>query len=292
MPSPQRAKTEQPNRSTHPAMLIRAVASRRPTSASAALATLLGRAKDLHAEGIGPKLPVDRCLTALAPILKFVAAEPTLHGEVALSQEMCGAVLRIAEELQGLTPLAPKLREPLSIEPPRSARHGDTVRTGALLLEAYRDAVRRGLRGKNQPGIKAEFGLGNELTLTDGQKVAEGIARFLLAASQHPDVIAAAGLQPAQLLGLAAQERVLRALEADIRSQATASESQYRRRVLHLAIEYFLDRFQAALHLHLHSKSSRLREGLALLPSQPAPVTPRSGLTTCQVTESGRLIFA
>ena len=105
-------------------------------------------------------------------------------------------------------------------------------------------------------------------------------------------MIAAAGLQPAQLLGLAAQERVLRALEADIRSQATASESQYRRRVLHLAIEYFLDRFQAALHLHLPSKSSRLREGLALLPSQPAPVTPRSGLTTCQVTESGRLIFA
>lgn len=292
MTSPQRAKAAQPKRSTSSAMLISAVASRRPASASAALLTLIGRAKDLHAEGIAPKMSVERCLLALAPILKFVAAEPSLHAEVALSREMCGAVLRIAEELQGLTPLAPKLRDPLSIEPPRSARHGETVRTSALLLEAYRDAVRRGLRGTSQPGLKAEFGLGNELTLTDGQKVADGIARFLHAASEHQDVIRAAGLLPAQLLGLAAQERVLRALEADIRQQATASESTYRRRVLHLAIEYFLDRFQAALHLYLRGKSSRLKEGLALLPSQPQLLPPRSGLGTCQVTESGRLVFS
>ena len=102
MTSPQRAKAAQTKRSTRPALLLRAVASRRPMSAHAALTTLIGRAKDLCAEGIEPKLSVERCVTVLAPILKFIASESALHGEVALSREMCGAVLRIAEALAPL----------------------------------------------------------------------------------------------------------------------------------------------------------------------------------------------
>jgi len=62
-----------------------------------------------------------------------------------------------------------------------------------------------------------------------------------------------------------------------------------------LALEYFLERFQAALHLHLSPKHSRLSEGLSLLPShteRPLSRPPRSGLSSCQVTESGRLVFS
>jgi len=279
-------------RPASPALLLSVVASRRPATAQAALETLLSRARTLCDEGVEPKLPAERCLLALAPVLKFVAGEKSLHAEVALSREMCGAVLRIAEELQGETPLAPQLRGPLTIAAPQSARHGETLRTGALLLEAYRDAVRRVLRGSAQAGLRAEFGLGNSLTLTDSKQIADGIARFLHAAQRFPDSIRTAGLQPAQLLGLAAQERVLRAMEAQAAHQSTSTESLYRRRVLHLALEYFLERFQAALHLHLRPQPIRMTEGLALLPSQPLPTRPRSGLSSCQVTDSGRLIFS
>ncbi|MBL8631886.1 MAG: hypothetical protein JNM40_01595 [Myxococcales bacterium] len=290
MPNPQRIKL--PLRSSNPALMM--MASRRPTTASAALDTLLQRARQLCNEGIEPRLPIDRCLMALGPVLTFVANEPALHAEVALSREMCGAVLRIAEELQGKTPLAAKLRAPLTIVAPQSPRHGETLRTSALLLEAYRDSVRRVLKGPSNAGLRAEFGLGNSLSLSDGKQIADGIARFLLAAQRFPDCIGSAGLQPAQLIGLAAQERVLRALEADAERQSTAQDSRYRQRVLHLALEYFLERFQAALHLHLSQKQSRLTEGLSLLPSQTQrPLSrPRSGLASCQVTESGRLIFS
>ncbi len=291
MPNPQRIKL--PLRSSTPTLMM--MASRRPATASAALDTLLQRARQLCNEGVEPKLPLDRCLMALGPVLTFVASEPALHAEVALSRETCGAVLRIAEELQGKTPLAAKLRDPLCVMAPQSARHGETLRTSALLLEAYRDAVRRVLKGPQNAGLRAEFGLGNSLSLSDGKQIAEGIARFLLAAQRFPEHIVAAGLAPSQLIGLGAQERVLRALEADAERQSTAQDSRYRQRVLHLALEYFLERFQAALHLHLSPKHSRLSEGLSLLPShteRPLSRPPRSGLSSCQVTESGRLVFS
>jgi len=291
MPNPQRLKLSLRSSST-PALMLSAVSSRRPATASAAVETLLSRARDLCDEGSEPKLSVERCLIALGPVLKFISGERALHAEVALSREMCGAVLRIAEEMQGQTPLAPKLRGPLTISAPQSARHGETLRTGALLLEAYRDAVRRTLRGSSNAGLRAEFGLGNSLTLSDGKTIADGIARFLHAAERFPDCIRDAGLQPAQLLGLAAQERVLRAMETSAHQQSIATESHYRRKVLHLALEYFLERFQAALHLHLAHQPSRIAEGLSLLPSHSRPTRPRSGLAACQVTESGRLIFS
>lgn len=298
MANPQRIKSShRPSqqlslRPASPALMISAVASRRPATAHAALETLLSRARNLCDEGGEPKLSVERCLVALGPVLKFIASERALHAEIALSREMCGAVLRIAEEMQGQTPLSPKLRGALAILAPQSAHHGETLRTSALLLEAYRDAVRRTLRGSSNAGLRAEFGLGNSLTLSDGKKIADGIARFLHAAERFPDCIREANLQPAQLLGLAAQERVLRAMEVNAEKQSTATESQYRRKVLHLALEYFLERFQAALHLHLVHQPSRMTEGLSLLPSHSQSSRPRSGLTGCQVSESGRLIFS
>ena len=297
MPNPQRDPRDPPStrrslRASSPALLLSAVASRRPATAQAALETLLGRARDLSDEGAVPKVSVERCLLALAPVLKFIASEPALHAEVALSREMCGAVLRIAEEVQGEIPLAPKLQAPLSIMAPQSVRPPEPLRTSALLLEAYRDAVRRALRGSTQAGLRAEFGLGNSLGLTDGKQLADSMCRFLHAAERFPDCVKAAGLQPAQLLGLAAQERVLRAMETQAEQQSTANDSQYRRKVLHLALEYFLERFAAALHLHLRSQPGRMAEGLSLLPGHAQPPRPRSGLSSCQVTDSGRLIFA
>ena len=202
MPNPQRDPRDQPStrrslRASSPALLLSAVASRRPATAQAALETLLGRARDLCDEGAVPKVSVERCLLALAPVLKFIAGEPALHAEVALSREMCGAVLRIAEEVQGEIPLAPKLQAPLSIMAPQSVRHRETLRTSALLLEAYRDAVRRALRGSTQAGLRAEFGLGNSLGLTDGKQLADSMCRFLHAAErnhQRSALLAPAGL--------------------------------------------------------------------------------------------------
>jgi hypothetical protein len=297
MPNTQRAKLVQaPQPET--SLWLRTLAMRRPSSTHAAVAWLLSRAKDLCQEGVSPTYSEAQCLAALRPILLFVAHEKALHAEKTLSREMCGAALRIGEELLGLPPHAKTLRDPLEVSPPQTVRHSEAARTGALLLEAYRDAVRSVLKGPKQAGVRAAFGLGNDLALADSQQVADEIGRFLLAAQQHPLVIAQAKLLPGQLLGLAAQERVLRALDARRNEEAKDSASAYRRRVLHVALEYFLSRYQAALHLHLLTKPDALNRGLALVPArqrlvaETVAVGPLSLPFSCQVTDSGRLIFS
>ena len=147
MPSPQRAKNGA-TQSVHPSSDVDPGGGVTTTDFGlGGTCDLAGTRQDLHAEGIGPKLPVDRCLTALAPILRSL--QPSRRCTVkSHCPKRCAVPCCASPRSCRTTPFAPKLREPLSIEPPRSARHGDTVRTGALLLEAYRDAVRRGLRGK------------------------------------------------------------------------------------------------------------------------------------------------
>ena len=104
----------------------------------------------------------------------------------------------------------------------------------------------------------------------DGQGLADGIARFLAAATRFPEVALDAGLSARQLSGLAAQERVLRAHLIQRKQQAMTAGLPQRVRIMHLALDLFFDRFEAALGARLWD--------------QP---TYRS----CRLTDSGRLVF-
>lgn len=268
--------------------------SRRFADPAAALTALLQRARTMGEAGVPARLPVQSYLDALGSVLRFIAAHPLLHGEVNLSAEMCGAVLRVAEELQGRVPSAPGLAGPLVVPPPLSVQHEEAIRTGVLLLGAYRQAVRKALRGPKAAAARAEFAVDGELTARDGAQVAAGITRFLHAAERFPEVLSEAGLTGPQLLGLAAQERVLRALTEQRRAEAVAAGSAYRTRVLHLALESFFDRYCAALLLRMLSQPEDQLRGLALAPRAAAPRHSGRRLTdyaTCQVTNSGRLVF-
>jgi hypothetical protein len=268
-------------------------ARRRFADTAAALQALLERAQTLSESGLPPRLPVQAYLDAVDQVLRFVAAQPLLHGEVNLGPEMCGAVLRVAQELRGETPSARRLAEPLVVLPPLGVQHEEALRTGVMLLAAYRQAVRRGLRGAQAAAARAEFAVDAEVGTRDGILVAEGIARFLHAAERYPEVLAAAGLTGPQLLGLAAQERVLRALHEQRRREAVAAGSSYRTRILHLALECFFDRYAAALLVHMLAQPEEQLRGLSLVPRSGRP--PHSGRrpdpTGCQVTDSGRLVF-
>lgn len=266
---------------------------RRFADPASALAALLQRARTMGEAGVPARLPVQSYLDALGSVLRFIAAHPLLHGEVNLSAEMCGAVLRVAEELQGRVPSAPGLAEPLVVPPPLSVQHEEAIRTGVLLLGAYRQAVRKALRGP-KAAARAEFAVDSELTTRDGAQVAAGITRFLHAAERFPEVLGEAGLTGPQLLGLAAQERVLRALAEQRRAEAVAAGSAYRTRVLHLALESFFDRYSAALLLRMLAQPEDQLRGLALAPRAAAPRHSGRRLTdyaACQVTDSGRLVF-
>ncbi|HRI51327.1 MAG TPA: hypothetical protein PLW65_14195, partial [Pseudomonadota bacterium] len=70
--------------------------SRRFANPAAALTALLQRARTMGEAGVPARLPVQSYLDALGSVLRFIAAHPLLHGEVNLSAEMCGAVLRVA----------------------------------------------------------------------------------------------------------------------------------------------------------------------------------------------------
>ncbi len=267
---------------------------RRFADPASALTALLQRARTMGEAGVPARLPVHSYLDALGSVLRFIAAHPLLHSEVNLSAEMCGAVLRVAEELQGRVPSAPGLAEPLAVPPPLSVQHEEAIRTGVLLLGAYRQAVRKALRGPKAAAARAEFSVDSEVTTRDGTQVAAGITRFLHAAERFPEVLGEAGLTGPQLLGLAAQERVLRALAEQRRAEAVASGSAYRTRVLHLALESFFDRYCAALLLRMLSQPEDQLRGLALAPRAAAPRHSGRRLTdyaTCQVTDSGRLVF-
>lgn len=267
---------------------------RRFPDTASALSALLQRARTMGEAGVPARLPVQSYLDALGSVLHFIAAHPLLHGEVNLSAEMCGAVLRVAEELQGRVPSAPGLAEPLAVLPPLSVQHEEAIRTGVLLLGAYRQAVRKALRGPKAAAARAEFAVDSEVNTRDGEQVAAGITRFLHAAERFPEVLAEAGLTGPQMLGLAAQERVLRALAEQRRSEAVAAGSAYRTRVLHLALESFFDRYCAALLLRMLAEPEAQLRGLALAPRATAPRHSGRRLTdyaACRVTDSGRLVF-
>ena len=260
----------------------------------AALTALLQRARTLAEAGVQARLPVQGYLDALGSVLRFIAAHPALHAEVNLGAEMCGAVLRIAEELQGRPPQAPGLADPLAVPPPLSVQHEEALRTGVLMLLAYRQAVQRGLRGARAAAARAEFAVDGEVATRDGSQVASGIARFLHAAERYPEVLVDAGLTGPQLLGLAAQERVLRALDAQRRDAAVATGSPYRTQVLHLALESFFDRYSAVLMVRMLSQPEEQLAGLALVPrSGTARPSGRrlADYAACRVTDSGRLLF-
>lgn len=292
-----------------------------------ALDTLLGRGRERVEDGATPRLPVQSYLAALQPVLEFVRSQPALMDEPSLSPAMCRAALRVAQELTGGA-----TGEPLRIPPPLTVRHEEALRTGVLLLCAYRAAVERGLspdpeRAAEGAGesedvenaedvalraelapltqrARAEFGLDEALNLgsvRDGALLADRIARFLTAAERFPEHLIAAELTGAQLMGLMAQERVLRALAVQ-RDEASLLPGQpFRAQVLHAALECFFDRYSAALWVRLIDLPMARAAGLRLLPrpggprSSGRPTTsghPGLDLAACRITESGRLIFS
>lgn len=264
---------------------------RRPATASTAIGVLIARAQDLAAGGYPLRYSQAQTVAAVQPVLQFISREHLLHNEPAVSPQMCGAVWRLCEELLELVPQAVKLREPIPIYAPRSEEHTEVVRNSALLLEVCRDAVRQVLRGSKQGSLREAFGLSQELVLAEGMQVSGLMRCFMLAANEFPRVVSEAGLLPHHLGRLGPQERVLRAMEDKMRKQAICKDSPYRQRVLHLAIEYFLARFEAAVFLHLNEHPARLVGGHALLPNHPnhRPMVP--SLTGRGVTDSGRLVF-
>lgn len=301
-------------RSAAPVSPLHALESDGPEATRQAIAVLLGRARELVDDGVTPRQTVPSLLEALQPVLEFVRSQPALEGEPSLSPAMCRAVLRVAQELSG------GADEPLCIPPPRTVQHEEALRTGVLLLAAYRAAVERGLYGGSdaddyddepQPPatsalaaqaderIRTEFGLDEELNLgsvRDGIQLAERIARFLAAAERFPEQLIGAGLSGAQLMGLAAQERVLRALDVRQSEAALAPGQPYRAQVLHAALGNFFDRYSAALWVRLIDRPDLRAEGLKLLPRPGGPRSsgrqhPGLDFSSCRITDSGRLVF-
>jgi hypothetical protein len=213
-----------------------------------------------------PRRSLGQCLRSLEPVLTFISAQPALGAEPALSPEIGRAVLRVAQELESPTDT------PLCVELPLSVEHEESIRTGVLLLAAYRSAVEHGgCQAALLPApIATEFGISEPLGVRDGAAVADAIARFLAAGTRHPERLSAGGLTARQLQALAAQERVLRAQHTQRRFAAVTPGLPQRMLILHLLLEHFLDRFEAALGARLWD--------------QPA-------YRSCRLTDSGRLIF-
>ena len=247
------------------------------------VSVLLTRARDLLGMGMAPRHEADACLRAVAPVLSFIHERAELCDEASLRPEIRRAVLRIAQELE--SPSAP----PLSIPVPMPVQHEEAVRTGALLLAAYRAAVERSAGAG--PHIAA-FGCDEDTRPTDGRAVADGIARFLAAAVNQPDVLLRAGLTGRQLAGLEAQGRVLRAHAAQRESAAQSADSEQRTRTLHLVLENFFGRFEAAVNARLAQQPTLRQRALRLLPGRGLlPGSDRPAYASCHVTDSGRLVY-
>lgn len=261
------------------------------SGADAALDELLGRARALEEDGLAPRRPLGQCLRALGPVLTFIHSQAALRVEPSLCPDMGRAVLRIAQELESPTPT------PLAVPLPMSVEHEESIRTGVMLLAAYRAAVERCGSRAMSPRLAAEFGIGSELRSRDGALVADGIGRFLAAAVRYPEVLLVAGLSARQLAGLEAQERVLRAQLVQRQRQAVTPGLPGRVQLLHLALDSFFDRFEAGLGARLWSEPATRIAGMRLVPkvgigviSGRRPSGP--GYQACQMTDSGRLIFS
>lgn len=283
-------------------------APRQFSDARSALDTLLQRAADLANDGVEPRLPAPRYLEAIAPVLRFVATQPLLHDELSLSREICGAALRIAEEILGRPASAPGLAEPLFVPQPRAVQHEEALRSAVLLVNAHRAALDAALgdRTEGDRAARAEFAVAEMLSMREAERVGEALSRFLLAAERWPHALVKARIKPAHLVGLAAHGRALRSHEEERARLAVTAGAPQRARILHLALEYFFDRYAAAVCVRLIGAPAAQREGLALVPKaaqparKPAPEvkpTPLRSLAAafdyamCQVTRSGRLVF-
>lgn len=283
-------------RSSKPVVAERLLASASPrlpsTSHAASLqgppcaetvSLLLTRARDLLGMGTQPRQDRRGCLRALAPILSFIHDHAELCNEASLRPEVRRAVLRIAQELE--SPSVP----PLSIPVPMPVQHEEAVRTGALLLAAYRAAVER---SEGTGPHVAAFGCDEDTRPTDGIAVADGIARFLAAAINQPHVLVRAGLSGRQLAGLEAQGRVLRAHAAQRETAAPSIDTEQRERTMHLVLEHFFGRFEAAVHARLSQQPALRQRALRLLPGRGVvPGSDRPAYASCHVTDSGRLVY-
>lgn len=250
---------------------------------SETVSVLLTRASDLLGMGMQPRHEVSACLRAVAPVLSFIHDRAELCEEASLRPEIRRAVLRIAQELE--CPSEP----PLSIPVPMPVQHEEAVRTGALLLAAYRAAVERS--EGTSPQVLA-FGCQEDTRPTDGIAVAAGIARFLAAAVSQPQVLLRAGLSGRQLAGLEAQGRVLRAHAAQRDAAAHSADSEQRTRTMHVVLENFFGRFEAAVNARLAQQPALRQRALRLLPGRGlVPGSDRPAYASCQLTDSGRLVY-
>lgn len=229
----------------------------------AATRYLLSRAEELVQDGVLPRRSADLYLDALVPVLGFIHDRAELFKEANLGPEVCAAVEQIAAELQAIPDT------PRGSTPPRGPSH-EAVSTAALLLTAYRDALRRVARGPKGLAARTDFGMGGSLDVRDPQQVADGIARFLAAAQAHPEYVADAGLSHKQLDGLAAQARVIIGMLRQQRQRGEPTPKQVRTtQVLHTALEYFFDRFSAAVSAKLLDRPDERIRGLRLVPRDP-----------------------
>lgn len=247
------------------------------------VSVLLTRARDLLSMGMAPQHELALCLRAVAPVLSFIHDRAELGSEASLRPEIRRAVLRIAQELE--SPSTPPLPIPVALP----VQHEEAARTGALLLAAYRAAVERCVADSRQ---RIAFGCTEDTRPSDGVAVAEGIARFLSAAAAQPQIVLLAGLSGRQLAGLDAQGRVLRAQAAQRESATSAADVGQRVRTMHLVLENFFSRFEAALNARLSQQPMLRKLGLRLLPGrQVLPGSDRPTFASCHVTESGRLVY-
>lgn len=268
--------------SRRPEMLMQSTLGSAPVC-DQTVSVLLTRARDLLGMGMAPQQDLTLCLRAVAPVLSFIHERGELCDEASLRPEIRRAVLRIAQELE--SPSTPPLPIPVAMP----VQHEEAVRTGALLLAAYRAAVERSSSDSRQ--IMA-FGCQEDTRPNDSVAVADGIARFLSAAVAQPQLVLQAGLSGRQLAGLEAQGRVLRAHAAQRESATTATDTVKRTRTMHLVLENFFSRFEAALNARLTGQPSLRKRGLRLLPGrQVLPGSDRPTYASCHVTESGRLVY-
>lgn len=224
---------------------------------------LLQHAEDLVQDGVLPRLPVEPYLDGLVPVLTFIYARADLFREANLGPEVCGAVEHIAEELQGMSDVPMGADTRLL----RNPREQEAVSTGALLLTVYRDAIRRVARGPRGMAARAAFGMGDSAEMRHPEHVVQGIELFLKGAAQHPSYVAEAGLSAKQIEGLAAQRRVILGRLKLRRDQGAPSPATlHRARVLHGALEYFFDRFSAAVSAKLIDHPEERVRGLRLVP--------------------------
>jgi hypothetical protein len=259
------------------------------SSPASALATLLRNARDAFDAGELPQRPLAACLRALGPVLSFLHDQSALRDEPSLGPDRARAILRLAQELEG------PVETPLAVPLPLPVSHEEAIRTGVLLLAAYRAAIEKVAPQPLGDSLVAAFGLRQPVQVRDGDLVAAGLANFLTAAAAQPQLLVAAGLSRRQLVGLEVQERLLRAQQAERQQAERQSGQPQRSAILQLALEQFFDRFEAALIARLWAQPATQLRGLALIPaasSRPQRRLPRPpAYHDCQLTDSGRLIY-